>query len=35
MELTFAAPGTGVVRVHGRNLAGGNVTLQDVVVVRP
>ena len=35
IELTFAAPGTGVVRAHGRNLAGGKVTLQHVVVVRP
>ncbi len=34
-EVTFAAPGTGVVRVHGRRFDGSAVTLQGVVVVRP
>jgi len=34
-EVTFAAPGTGVVRVHGRRFDGNAVTLQGVVVVRP
>ena len=34
-ELIFAAPGTGVVRLHGRRFGGGDVTLQRVVVVRP
>jgi hypothetical protein len=35
IELTFAAPGTGVVRIHGRRFGGGDVTLQRGVVVRP
>ena len=34
-EVTFAAPGTGVVRVHGRRFDGSAVTLQRQVVVRP
>jgi len=34
-EVTFAAPGTGVVRVHGRRFDGGAVTLEREVVVRP
>ena len=34
IQLTFATPGTGVVRVHGRRFGGGDVTLQRVVVVR-
>ncbi len=34
-QVTFAAPGTGVVRVHGRRFDGSAVTLQGVVVVRP
>ena len=33
--VTFAAPGTGMVRVHGRRFDGSAVTLQGVVVVRP
>src|ERR1043166_2423034 len=35
MELTLAVPGTGVVRVHGRRLGGGDVTLVGRGVVRP
>jgi hypothetical protein len=35
MTLTLAVPGTGVVRVHGRRLGGGDVTLVGQVVVRP
>jgi hypothetical protein len=35
IELTFATPGAGVVRVHGRRFDGGDVTLQRAVVVRP
>ena len=35
IELTFAAPGTGVVRFHGRRFDGSGVTLQREVVVRP
>ena len=35
IALTFAAPGTAVVRLHGRSFGGGDVTLQRVVVVRP
>jgi len=35
IELTFATPGTGVVRLHGRRFGGGDVTLQREVVVRP
>ena len=35
IAVTFAAPGTGIVRLHGRNFGGGDVTLQRVVVVRP
>ena len=35
IELMFAAPGTGVVRLHGRGFGGGDVTLQRVVVVGP
>ena len=35
IALTFAAPGTGVVRLHGRSFSGGALTLQRVVVVRP
>ena len=34
-QVTFAAPGTGVVRVHGRRFDGSAVTLQGVVVIRP
>src|SRR5207245_5747511 len=32
IALTFTAPGTGVVRLHGRSFGGGDVTLQRVVV---
>src|SRR5437660_12822436 len=35
IALTFTAPGTGVVRLHGRSFGGGDVTLQRVVVIRP
>ena len=35
IELTFATPGTGVVRLHGRRFGGGDVTLQRELVVRP
>ena len=35
IELTFAAPGTGVVRLHGRSFGGRDVTLQHVVMVHP
>lgn len=34
-RVTFAAPGTGVVRVHGRRFDGSAMTLQGLVVVRP
>ncbi len=33
--VTFTDPGDGVVRVHGRRLGDGNVTLFHTVVVRP
>ena len=35
IAVTFPAPGTGIVRLHGRSFGGGDVTLQRVVVVRP
>jgi hypothetical protein len=35
VQFTFAAPGTGVVRLHGRRFGGADVTLQGSVVVRP
>ena len=35
VTLTFANPGTGIVRVHGRRFDGAVVTLQGSVVVRP
>lgn len=35
VTLTFATPGTGIVRVHGRRFDGTVVTLQGSVVVRP
>ena len=34
-EVTFAAPGAGVVRVHGRRFDGSAMTLQSLVVVHP
>ena len=35
IELTFATPGDGVVRVHGRTFRGGDLTLARTIVVRP
>src|SRR2546423_7512221 len=35
IALTFAAPGTGVVRLHGRSFGGGDVALQRVVLLLP
>jgi len=35
VKLTFAAPGTGLVRLRGRGLASSSLTLEDSVAVRP